>query len=101
EVLEPGDLRCLVVNDPIALEKLLKEEPLEVLRWVLARNDGRAPHAAIKLAMTTLGVDGARFTNWWKRAQKQAQDSEWFELSGPPNRAQVRLLQRAEDPAAG
>src|SRR5688572_15531853 len=38
EVLEPDDLRVLVVNDPKALEKKLKEEPLEVLRWVLVRN---------------------------------------------------------------
>jgi transcription elongation GreA/GreB family factor len=100
EVLETTDLRCLVVNDPKGLEKLLKEEPLEPLRWVLARNDGRANQAAIKLAMGTLGVDGARFTSWWKRAQKQAEGSEWFEISGPPNKSVVRLLVRAEDPVA-
>jgi transcription elongation factor GreA len=99
EVIEPGDLRGLVVNDPKKLERQLKEEPLEALRWVLARNDGRANQAAIKLAMGTLGVDGSRFTAWWKRAQKQAEGSEWFELSGPPNKAIVRLLVRAEDPA--
>jgi transcription elongation factor GreA len=101
EVLESSDLRCLVVRDPAALDRLLKEEPLEVLRWVLLRNDGRASQAAIKLAMGTLGVDGSRFTSWWKRAQKQAEGSEWFELSGPPNRALVRMLDRAEDPSAG
>ncbi|HEX6886315.1 MAG TPA: GreA/GreB family elongation factor [Planctomycetota bacterium] len=100
EVLEPDDLRVLVVNDPKQLEKKLKEEPLEVLRWVLTRNDGRATQPAIKLAMGTLGVDGARFTAWWKRAQKQAEGSEWFEVSGPPNRALVRILDRAEDPVA-
>ena len=100
EVLEPADLRCLVVNDPKALEKLLKEEPLEALRWVLQKNDGRATQAAVKLAMSTLGVDGSRFTAFWKRALKQAEGSEWFEISGPPNKAIVRLLMRAEDPAA-
>jgi transcription elongation factor GreA len=98
EVLEPGDLRALVVNDPKELDRLLKEEPLEALRWVLARNDGRANQAAIKLAMGTLGVDGSRFTNWWKRALKQAEGSEWFEISGPPGKSVVRLLMRAEDP---
>src|SRR5262249_9146769 len=71
EVLEPGDLRALVVNAPKELERLLKEEPLEPLRWVLLKNDGRASQAAIKLAMGTLGVEGSRFTAWWKRAQKQ------------------------------
>ena len=100
EVLEPGDLRELVVNDPKALERQLKEEPLEALRWVLMRNDGRATQAAVKLAMGTLGVEGSRFTAWWKRALKAAESSEWFEISGPPNKALVRLLNRAEDPAA-
>jgi len=100
EVLEPGDLRELVVNAPKELERLLKEEPLEPLRWVLLKNDGRASQAAIKLAMGTLGVDGSRYTAWWKRAQKQAESSEWFEISGPPNRSVVRLLQRAEEPTA-
>jgi transcription elongation GreA/GreB family factor len=100
DVLEPGDLRELVVNDPKELDRRLKEEPLEVLRWVLSRNDGRANQAAIKLAMGTLGVDGSRFTNWWKRALKQAENSEWFEISGPPGKSVVRLLVRAEDPAA-
>lgn len=98
EVLEPGDLRELVVNDPKELDRLLKEEPLEALRWVLARNDGRANQSAIKLAMGTLGVDGSRFTNWWKRALKQAEGSEWFEISGAPGKSVVRLLNRAEDP---
>ncbi|MEQ1891417.1 MAG: GreA/GreB family elongation factor [Planctomycetota bacterium] len=100
EVLELGDLRCLVVNDPKGLEKMLKEEPLEVLRWVVVRNDGRVNQAGIKLAMGTLGIDGSRFTQWWKRAQKAAEGSEWFEISGPPNKSVVRLLARAEDPVA-
>jgi len=64
EVLEPHDLRCLVVRDPAELDRLLQSEPLEVLRWVLLRNDGKAAQSAIKLAMGTLGVDGTRFTSW-------------------------------------
>ncbi len=101
DVLEPGDLRALVVNDPKELDRLLKEEPLEPLRWVLSRNDGRANQATIKLAMGTLGVEGSRYTAWWKRALKQAEGSEWFEISGPPGKALARQLMRAEDPAAG
>ncbi len=101
EVLEPGDLRRLVVQDPGELDRLLKKEPLEVLRWVLARNDGKATQAGIKLAMGTLGVDGPRFVSWWKKAHKEAEGSEWFEITGPPGRALVRLLQRAEDPSVG
>lgn len=101
EVLEPDDLRVLVVLDPDELKRRLKKEPLVILRWILHRNDGRVSHAGIKLAMGMLGVDGGGFTAWWRRARKAAETSEWFELSGPANRLTVRLLDQAEDPAEG
>jgi transcription elongation factor GreA len=101
EFLDPSDLRCLVVSDPDELARRLSKEPLEVLRWILMRNGGKAPHAAIKLAMGTLGVDGARFTTWWRKTKKAAETSEWFELSGPPARVTVRMLDVATDPVQG
>jgi len=101
EILERNDLRALVVLDPAELRRLLAEQPLEILRWVLRRNRGKANHAGIKLALGTLGIEGSRFSQWWKKARKLAETSEWFELSGPTTRVQVRLLDRAEDPAEG
>jgi transcription elongation factor GreA len=99
EVLEENDLRALVVLDPERLNVLLKKEPLEVLTWVLRRNGGRVNHAGLKMTLATLGVDGARFANWWKRARELAEASEWFEVAGAATRVTVRLLDRAEDPA--
>ena len=101
EIIERDDLRSLVVSDPERLARLTQSEPLEVLRWVLRRSGGKANHAAIKLAMSTLGVEGPRFANWWRKVKKEADASEWFELSGTGMRVQVRLLDRAEDPATG
>lgn len=101
EVLERDDLRALVVLDQKELDRRLKQAPLEVLRWVLRRNNGRANLATIKLALNTIRVDGTRFTNWWKKARQEAETSEWFELSGPPAKVVVRLLDRAEDPVDG
>ena len=101
EVLEEDDLRALVVLDPKELDRRLKKEPLAVLRWILRRNESKATHAGIKLAMGTLGVEGGAFTAWWRRARKAAETSEWFEISGPATRASVRLLDQAEDPAEG
>ena len=101
EFLEEGDLRALVVTDPDELTRRLKKEPLEVLRWILERNHGKANQAGIKLAMSTLGVEGARFTAWWRKTKKEAETSEWFELSGPTNRVAVRLLSEAADPVQG
>jgi transcription elongation factor GreA len=101
EILEDDDLRALVVTDPERLKGLIQKEPLVVLRWILRRHSGKANHAAVKLAMGTLGVDGGRFTAWWRKAKKLAETSEWFEISGPAARVQVRLLDTAEDPAQG
>lgn len=101
EVLEEDDLRALVVTDPEALAKRLKKEPLEILRWVLRRQNGKANHGSIKLALGTLGVEGTKFSAWWRKARKEAETSEWFEITGPATRAQVRLLDEAADPAEG
>ncbi len=101
EFLDENDLRCLRVTDPDELARRLKEEPLEVLRWIVERNGGKSTQAGIKLAMSTLGIEGAKFTAWWRRAKKAAEGSEWFELSGPSNRVQVRLLDVAADPVEG
>ena len=38
EFLAEDDLRCLVVRDPEALAKKIKEEPIAVLRWIVAKN---------------------------------------------------------------
>ncbi len=101
ETLAPDDLRALVILDPDELKRRLKEEPLDILTWILRRNRGRANHAGIKLAMKMLHVDGSRFTTWWKKARKMAENSAWYEVSGPATRVQVRLLDSAEDPAEG
>ena len=101
EVLEPDDLRALVVTDPDELARRLKKEPLEILRWVLRRQNGKANHPSIKLALGMLGVEGPKFTAWWRKARKEAETSEWFEVSGPATRAQVRMLDEAADPADG
>lgn len=101
EVLERSDLRSLVVSDAARLEAMIQKEPLEILRWILRRSGGKASHGAIKLAMATLGIEGPRFATWWRRAKKEADTSEWFELTGTATRVQVRMLDRAEAPAEG
>ena len=100
EFLAEGDLRSLLINDPEELQRLLKKDPLVVLRWILERNGGKVLQPTIKLAMSTLGVEAAKFTAWWRKAKKAAENDEWFELSGPATKSQVRLLDEAADPTA-
>ena len=89
------------VEDPDKLARLVKEEPLEVLRNVLVRFRGRAAYPVIKGGMSQLGVDGSSFNGWWRKARKHAESSEWFEITGTSTKAQVQLLAKAADPAEG
>ncbi len=99
EVLPEEDLRSLVVKNPDELARLLREEPLEVLRNVLMRFRGRAGYAVIKGALFQLGVEGSSFSGWWRRVRKHAEGSPWFEISGTATKAQVQLNLQAADPA--
>ena len=98
EVLPAEDLRSLLVRDPDELKRLVREEPLEVLRALLRRYQGKATQALLKTAMAQCGIDGPAFTGWWKRTRKAADTSPWFELSGSGAKAQVRMLIEASDP---
>jgi len=99
EVLEAGDLRALVLLDPERLEALIKKEPLEVLGTILGRHHGRSTVPILRNAMAQLGVAGPKFTAWWRKARKEAEKSEWFEVIGTATKAQIRMLAQAADPA--
>lgn len=101
EVLGADDLRSLVIRDPDELKRRVKEEPLEVLRRVLVRYQGKATQPLLKTAMGQIGIDGPAFTAWWKKARTAAESSPWFELSGSGTRAVVRALVREADPKEG
>lgn len=99
EVLEPGDLRALVLLDQDRLDKLIKNEPLEVVSTILRRHHGRCAVPILRNAMAQLGVTGPKFTAWWRKTRKEAEKSEWFEVIGTATKAQIRLLDKAADPA--
>jgi transcription elongation factor GreA len=99
EVLETGDLRALVLLEPDRLETLIKKEPLEVLGTILRRHHGRSTVPILRNAMAQLGVAGPKFTAWWRKARKEAEKSEWFEVIGTATKAQIRMLAQAADPA--
>jgi hypothetical protein len=101
ERLPETDLRVQSLRDPAALKKRIKNEPLEILRSVLLRYDGKASTPAIKNALSHIGVDGSSWTNWWRKARLAAENSEWFRVSGNATRAEVELLRRAIDPVEG
>ncbi|MBK8178839.1 MAG: GreA/GreB family elongation factor [Planctomycetes bacterium] len=101
ERLPETDLRVQALRDPEGLKKRVKNEPLEILRSVLLRYEGKASTPAIKNALMHIGVDGSAWTNWWRKARLAAENSEWFRVSGNAARAEVELLRRAVDPVEG
>jgi len=98
ELLPDQDLRALHFRDPAAMRKLLRQDPLAVLRAVLERHGGRATNAAIKNALLQVGVEGSAWSGWWKKARKLAEESEWFRVTGTSARGEVQILRAAVDP---
>lgn len=96
--LPEGDLRAQYFRDPEGMRKRTKAEPLDALRAVLERHHGKCTAITVRNALAQLGIEGSAWTAWWRKARKLAENSEWFEVTGPPARAQIRLLLVKKDP---
>ena len=99
--LPETDLRAMHYRDAAELAKRLKKEHLEILRAVVERHHGTATTIAIRTALMQVGIEGSAWTAWWRKARKLAENSEWFDVSGSPQKAVVKLLLSAKDPVEG
>ncbi len=98
EPLPEEDLRARHFRDPDALRKAIREDPLDVLKAVLVRHQGRATNASIKNALMQIGIEGSSFSGFWRKARKLAETSEWFKVTGSAAKGEVQLLHSASDP---
>jgi len=98
EPLPEEDLRARHLRDPEGIRKNAKKEPLEVLRWIVTTHHGRANTALVRNAMMQIGIEGSAWSAWWRKARKQAENSEWFEVTGTPQKSVISLLLTAKDP---
>ncbi|MFT5050384.1 MAG: transcription elongation GreA/GreB family factor [Chlamydiales bacterium] len=96
--LAETDLRAMNYRDSADLMKRLKKDHLEILRMVVERHHGRAGAVAIRTALMQVGIEGSAWTAWWRKARKLAENSEWFDVTGSPAKANIRLLLEAKDP---
>ena len=101
EVLPDDDLRAQSYRDPEGLKKRLKEDPLDVLRSVLTRYNGRASNVMLRNTLMQVGITGNAWTSWWRKTRLLAENSEWFRVTGKGNKVEVRMLARAVDPIEG
>lgn len=101
EILPEEDLRAQSFRDPKALRRRLKEEPLDVLRSVLQRYDGKANLVTLRNALMQVGITGNAWTSWWRKTRLLAENSEWFRVTGNASRAEIEQLARAIDPVEG
>ncbi|MEZ6004300.1 MAG: GreA/GreB family elongation factor [Planctomycetota bacterium] len=97
--LPESDLRAQYFRDPEGLKKRAKDEPLEVLEAVLGRYHGRATASQIRNALMGIGIEGSAWSAWWRKVRKLAENSSWYELTGPPAKATVTRLVEAKDPS--
>ncbi|MEO2162981.1 MAG: GreA/GreB family elongation factor [bacterium] len=101
EIFEPlreADLRGRHFRDPEGVIKEAKKDPLDALRAITATHNGRATTAAVRNAMMGIGVEGSAWSAWWRKARKLAENSEWFEVTGTPQKSIISLLLTAKDP---
>jgi transcription elongation factor GreA len=101
EIFEPlpeEDLRALHFRDAEGMRKRLREDPLAVLRAIVARHGGRASTVAIKNALLQVGVEGSAWSGWWRKARKLAESSPWFKVTGSAAKGEIQLLHMATDP---
>lgn len=97
--LPEQELRAQLFRDADGLRKSAKKEPLQVLRSILVTHNGKATTAGIRNAMMGIGIEGSAWSAWWRKARKQAETSEWFEVHGTPAKSTVYLLLEAKDPS--
>lgn len=101
EIFEPlreEDLRGRYFRDPEAVRKEAKKDPLDALKLITATHNGRATTAAVRNALMGIGVEGSAWSAWWRKARKLAENSEWFEVTGTPQKSIISLLLTAKDP---
>lgn len=98
ERLPATDLRAQRLIDPQGLDKRLKEQPLEILKAVLLRYGGKASNITIRNALAQIGVDGTKWSNWWKKTRLLAENDTMYRVSGNIAKCEVELLRRALDP---
>ncbi len=101
ELLAEDDLRVQGLRDKDALRKRLKDEPLEILRAVLNRYNGRAQAPMIKNVLAQVGITGSAWTSWWKKARLLAENDPWFRVNGRSTKLEITMLARAIDPSEG
>ena len=101
EIFDPlpeADLRARSLEDPEALRKEVKANPLEALSAILVRHNGRATTTTIKTAMMQIGIEGSAWSAWWRKARKLAENSDDVEVSGTPQKSFVTQLLVKKDP---
>ncbi len=72
ERLEADDIRVQAMADPKGLRKRSKEDPLEMVRQVLARYNNRCPLRNVREALVPDAVATSTWSTWWKEAKKRA-----------------------------
>ncbi len=98
--LPESDLRAQFFRDPEGLKKNAKKDPITILAAVVGRHHGKSTTSQIRNALMGIGIEGSAWSAWWRKVRKLAENSEWFEVAGSPQKSVVTRLVEAKDPGA-
>lgn len=96
--LEPTDYRAMLLLDPDGLKRMLKEEPVEVLKNVLRARNGKGTASKIKGMMVPSVIPTKSWTSWWTKARKAATGDAMIRCQGTGATAIFSLRDRPADP---
>ena len=82
ERLTGEDIRALSMSDPKRLRRWAAEDPLEMIRQVLARFGGSASLRHLKDALVPDAVPTSQWSSWWGEARRKAHLDPRFRVGG-------------------
>ena len=96
--LEADDFRTLKITDPDRLAAMAQDNPVELVRRVLAARLRKATAARIKSALVPDVIPAKSWSGWWTKARRAAEKDPLIQSKGTGATTSFSLLEVPADP---
>ncbi len=97
--LGADDIRALKVTDPDRLKAMAKDEPVALVRMVLASRTRKCNASRIKAMLVPDVIATKSWTNWWSKTRRAASTDPLIRCQGQGAGAEFSLRAAPADPA--
>lgn len=97
--LESDDIRALKVTDPDRLKAMAKDDPVGLVRMVLASRTRKCNASRIKAMLAPDVIATKSWTNWWSKTRRAASTDPLIRCQGQGAGAEFSLRAAPADPA--